>query len=135
MEIFHTRSSARKNIITVIITFFFMFALAFLGLKIAVVTWLFFEGILLITFLVCLLLTGRTHWEIDFKENHLLLSNTGNGKQFHFENLTRADLIITQNAKQQTRNTCDLKICDTPFAIYDVQNCKELSAYILAHFQ
>ena len=61
MHSFKTRSGARKNILTMVFTFIPMFALAFLGLKIAVSTWLFFEGILGITFCVCPILVSRTH--------------------------------------------------------------------------
>ena len=54
MDTFQTHSTARKSVITILFTFFLMFVLAFLGLKVAVATWLFLEGILLVSSLFCL---------------------------------------------------------------------------------
>ena len=130
MNSFKTRSSARKNILTMIFTYVPMFALAFLGLKIAVVTWLFFEGILGLTFCLCLFLVARTHWEIEFKGSSILLYNTGNRQSYCLENLTQSDLILKQSNGQKRKNRCDLKIANTPFGIYDVERCSDMAAYI-----
>ena len=130
MNSFQTRSSARKSILTMVYTFVPLFALAFLGLKIAVATWLFFEGILALTFCFCLFLVSRTHWEIECKGSSMLLYNTGNRQSYRLDNLTQADLSIRQSAAQEKKNCCDLKIKDTPFGIYDVAHHKELAAYI-----
>lgn len=130
MNSFKTKSTAHKSVLTIICTFIPMFLLAFLGLKIAVITWLYFEGVFLLVFLFCLFLVSKTHWEIEFKDNNVSLVNTGNGQSYYIENLTQSDLIIKQSQKQKKKNCCDLKIANTPFGIYDVKRCEELAAYI-----
>ena len=134
MNSFRTRSTARKNILTVVFTCIAMMLLAFLGLKISPVTWLFFEGIVLLTMGFCLIITARTHWEIEFQENNILLLNTGNRQSFCLRNLRRSDLTIKQTRQQKARNSCDLKIADAPFGIYDVMQCDELRTYIQQKF-
>ena len=130
MPSFQTRSTARKSMLTVHITFLVMFVLAFLGLTVAVITWLFFEGVLLFSYLLCLFCVGKTHWELDFQRDCLFLTNTGNGRSYVFENLTQADLVVTQSKTQLQKDSCDLKLRNTPFGIYDVQQCRALMAYL-----
>jgi len=134
MDSFKTRSTARKSVLTVIYTFIPLFALAFLGLKVAVVTWLFFEIILLVVFGFCLLLTSKTHWEIQFENGKVLIYNTGNRQSYIFEHLKQSDFHIRQSEKQKANNACDMKIEDSIFAFYDVQSCQEMLAYIQKHF-
>ena len=130
MHSFKTRSTAEKSVRTLVFTFIPMFALAFLGLKIAVITWLFFEGILLLTFAFCLLLSSKTHWEIEFKNDSVLLYNTGNRRNYVFDQLVQSDFIIKQNEKQKAKNTCDMRIADAPFVFYDVQSYQQMMSYI-----
>lgn len=130
MNSFTTRSSARKNVHTMVFTFIPLFALAFFGLKINLTAWLFFEGILVLTFCFCLFLVAKTHWEIEFKGNHVFLYNTGNRQSYRVENLSGSDLLIKQTDAQKRKNLCDLKIKNTPFAIYDIERHNELAAYI-----
>ena len=134
MNSFQTRSTARKSVLTVICTFIPLFALAFLGLKVAVVTWLFFEIILLAVFGFCLLLTSKTHWEIRFENDKVLVYNTGNRQSYVFEHLRQSDFHIKQSEKQKAADSCDMKIEDSVFVFYDVQSCREMLAYIRNNF-
>lgn len=134
MNSFKTRSRAKRNVLTVIFTFIPLFALAFLGLKVAVVTWLFFEGVLALVFCICLLLVAKTHWEIEFRDAHILLYNTGNHQSYSLDDLTRSDLIIKQSDAQKQKNTCDLTFKDMPFRLYDVACHNEMVTYIQEHF-
>ena len=134
MNTFRTRSSARKSVLALVYTFIPMFALAFLGLKIAVATWLFFEIVLLLVFGFTLLLTAKTHWEIQFENDKVLIYNTGNRQSYVFENIKQTDFHIKQSEKQKANNTCDMKIEDSVFAFYDVQSCQEMLAYIRDNF-
>lgn len=134
MDSFTTRSTTRKSTMTILLTYLFLFLLAFLGLKIAVITWLFFEGVLLFAFLLCLFFVSRTHWEIEFQGQNLVMYNTGNHQSYCFDSLTRSDFQITQNIRQSRQNSCDMKIRNTPFGIYDVQNSDALNRYLEAHF-
>lgn len=134
MNTFNTRSTAEKSVRTTVFTFLPMFALAFLGLRVAVVTWLFLEGVLLLTFLFCLVISGKTHWEIQFEGDKVLVYNTGNRQSYVFEQLTQSDFHIRQTEKQAAKNTCDMKLEDAPFAFNDVQNCREMRAYIQENF-
>ena len=104
MNSFKTRSTARKSVLTVICTYIPMFALAFLGLKVAVSTWLFLEIILLLTFGATLLLSAKTHWEIQFENDKVLVYNTGNRQSYVFEQLRQSDFHIKQ-AKSKRRRT------------------------------
>ena len=134
MNSFKTRSTARKSVLTVIYTFIPLFALAFLGLKVAVATWLFFEIILLLVFGFCLLLTCKTYWEIQFKNDQVLVYNTGNRQSYIFEQLKQSDFHIKQSENQKARNSCDMKLEDSIFVFYDVQSCQEMLAYIQKNF-
>ena len=134
MSSFKTRSTARKSVLTVIYTFIPLFALAFLGLKVAVATWLFFEIILLLVFGFCLLLTCKTYWEIQFKNDQVLVYNTGNRQSYIFEQLKQSDFHIKQSENQKARNSCDMKLEDSIFVFYDVQSCQEMLAYIQKNF-
>ena len=130
MNSFQTCSTARKSVITIIFTFIPMFALAFLGLKIAVITWLFFEGVLLFSFGLCMFFVTKTHWEIEFQNNNIILLNSGNHQSYYLENLIRSDIIIKQSKAQIRKNRCDIKIKNTPFGIYDVKHHNEMLKYI-----
>ena len=130
MNSFKTQSTARKSVLAVIYTFIPMFLLAFWGLKIGTITWLYFESVFLLVFLFCLFLVSKTHWKIEFKDNHVSLVNTGNHQSYYIENLTQSDLIIKQTQKQKKKKRCDLKIANTPFGIYDVKQYNELMIYI-----
>lgn len=134
MNTFQTHSTAQKSVRTLIFTFIPMFALAFLGLKVAVATWLFFELILVLTFGFCLLFTARTHWEIQFKGDSLHLYNTGNRQSYTLDQLRQSDFIIQQTEKQKTKNACDMKIANAPFVFSDVQACNQLLSYIRENF-
>ena len=134
MNSFRTRSSARKSVLTVIYTFIPMFALAFLGLKVAVVTWLFFEIVLLLVFGFTLFLTAKTHWEILFENDNVHIYNTGNRQSYVFHQIKQSDFHIKQSQKQKENNTGDMKIEDSVFAFYDVQSCQEMLAYIQENF-
>ena len=134
MDSFKTRSTARKSVLTVIYTFIPLFALAFLGLKITVAAWLFFEIIVLAVFGFCLLLTSKTHWEIQFENDKVLIYNTGNRQSYIFEQLKQSDFHIKQSEKQKSNNACDMKIENSIFAFYDVQSCREMLAYIQKNF-
>ena len=134
MNSFRTRSSARKSVLTIIYTFIPMFALAFLGLKVAVVTWLFFEIVLLLVFGFTLFLTAKTHWEILFENDNVHIYNTGNRQSYVFHQIKQSDFHIKQSQKQKENNTCDMKIEDSVFAFYDVQSCQEMLAYIQENF-
>ncbi|MBQ7290134.1 MAG: hypothetical protein IJW76_00215 [Clostridia bacterium] len=134
MHEFSTRSSPKKNVITIICVFALMFALAFFGLTIALATWIFFEAILLAVFFIVLLLVKKTYWKIFFRGNVLFLVNNGNGQGYTFEALKAEDFKITQSEAQKAKNTCDMRVSDAPFAMYDIENCDELKAYIKANF-
>ena len=103
MHFFKTHSSPRKSVLIVICTFIPLFLLAFWGLKIAVITWLYFEAVLLLTFVFCLFLVSRTHWEIEFQDNNINLVNTGNHHSYRIEALSQSDLIIRQTEKQKRK--------------------------------
>ena len=111
-----------------------MFALAFLGLKVAVATWLFFEIILFLAFGFTLFLTAKTHWEIQFENDKVLVYNTGNRHSYVFEQLKQSDFHIKQSKRQEKNDTCDMKIEDSIFNFYDVQSCQEMLAYIRDNF-
>ena len=134
MQTFQTRSTAAKSVRAMIYTFLPMFALAFLGLKVAVATWLFLEGVLLLSFLFCLAISAKTHWEIRFEDAKVLIYNTGNKQSYVFENLKQSDFHIHQNEKQKAKNACDMRLEDAVFRFYDVQSCQEMQAYIQEHF-
>ena len=90
MSSFKTRSTARKSVLAIVYTYIPMFLLAFLGLKIAMITWLYLESMLLLVFAFCLFLVSKTHWEIELQGNNISLVNTGNRQSYYIENLTQS---------------------------------------------
>jgi Ca2+/Na+ antiporter len=134
MNTFKTRSTSAKIVRTTVFTFLLMFALAFLGLRVAVATWLFLEGVLLLCFLFCLVLTSRNHWEIRFEDDKVLVYHHGSKQSYIFEDLKQSDFHIQQSEKQKAKNACDMRLEDAVFRFYDVQSCKEMQAYIRQHF-
>ena len=133
MNSFKTRSSARKAVLIVICAYIPVFLLAFLGLKVTVVTWLYLECMLLLAFAFCLYIVSKTHWEIELQGSDINLVNTGNRQSYHLENFRQGDFIITQTRAQKRRNCCDLQIADTLFRMYDVKHCDKLLIYIQEH--
>ena len=134
MHSFKTCSTAEKNIRVIILTYIPLFALAFFGLKIAVVTWLFFEVFLLISFLFCLFLVSRTHWEIAFNDDTIVVYNTGNRQSYVLTELKQSDFIIKQSEKQKAKNTCDMRIANMVFVFNDVQSYQQMWSYIQDNF-
>lgn len=133
MQPFTTQSSPKKTIRTVLITFVIAFALAFLGLTVTVALWLFLEGILALTMAYCLFLVSRTYWTIQIRDDQIALYNHANRQTYLFEDLKQSDLRITQTEKQKENNTCDMRIQDAPFRIYDAASYSEMMAYIREH--
>jgi len=133
MNSFKTRSSARKAVLIVICAYIPMFLLAFLGLKVTVVTWLYLECMLLLAFAFCLYIVSKTHWEIELQGSDINLVNTGNRQSYRFENLSQSDLILKQSEAQKRNNRCDLAIQNAPFRMYDVACHREMAAYIREH--
>lgn len=134
MAAFRTQSSSQKTVHTILLTFLPMFALAFLGLRVAVATWLFFEIILLVTFGFCMLMGARSYFEMVFQGNRIVVYNRGNRQSYEFEDLKQSDFLIKQSSKQKTLNTCDLQIKDCMFRFNDVQNSSQLLCYIRENF-
>jgi hypothetical protein len=134
MNSFSTRSSARKSMTVCFFTFPVLFALAFLGLLVAVTTWLFFELILLICFGLCMGLTASTRTKITFTGRKLTVYSTGNRQTYVFDALTAEDILITQSKRQKKADTCDMKFRGTLYGITELQNCTALRAYLAEHF-
>ena len=130
MHSFQTQSSSRKLVLAVVLAYIPMMLLAFLGLKIAIVTWLFFEVILLLCLGFCLLLVARNRWEITFEDQSVKLLNIGNHECYRIDNLKKSRLTVKQSSRQKAKNCCDLVISDTVFGIYDVKHCDQLLRYI-----
>ena len=61
---FETISSAQRNVRTVLFVWLAMALLALLGLKVSIVTWVFFEGMVAISCLAALFLTAKGKWRM-----------------------------------------------------------------------
>ena len=134
MNNFYTESSSKRSVITVVCTFAVMFALAFFGLAITLAAWIFFEAIVLVVFVICLMLTKKTYWKIEFTGNTLTIFNNGNGQSYVFTDLKADDFKITESSAQKEKNLCDMRISNAPFAFYDIADCKTLKEYIKSNF-
>jgi hypothetical protein len=80
------------------------------------------------------MIVSKTHWEIQFEGSRIYLYNTGNRQSYVVEDIPQSDLVIRQNERQKQKNCCDLQIRDTIFKLYDVENCREMMAYIRENF-
>jgi hypothetical protein len=81
-----------------------------------------------------LFLTPKTHWEIQFKDDKVLVYNTGNRQSYVFEQIKQSDFHIKQSQKHKKNDTCDMKLEDSIFIFSDVQSCQEMLAYIRDNF-
>ena len=131
---FHTESSARKNQLVVLSVFIALALLSLFGLRIALITCLYFEGMTLICCIFCFVLVSKARWLLDFQDNVLILTNTANHKQYRLDDLTVSDFHFNQNAIQKKANRCNLKLANLPFALYSVKNYEELKAYIISAY-
>ena len=129
---FHTESSARKSQLIILSVFIVLALLSLFGLKIALITCLYFEGMTLICFILCFVLVSKTRWLLDFQDNVLILTNTANHKQYRLDELTVSDFHFKQTAVQKKANRCDLKLDNLPFGLYGVKKYEELNAYIIS---
>lgn len=131
---FHTESSARKNQLVILCVFIILALLSLFGLKIALITCLYFEGMTLLCFIICFVLVSKTRWLLDFQDNVLILTNTANHNQYRLDDLTVSDFHLKQTAVQMKANRCDLTLANLPFRLYDVKNYEELKAYITSTY-
>ena len=131
---FHTESSARKSQLIILSVFIVLALLSLFGLKIALITCLYFEGMTQICFILCFVLVSKTRWLLDFQDNVLILTNTANHNQYRLDDLTGSDFHFKQTAVQMKANRCDLKLANLPFGLYDVNNYEELKAYIISAY-
>jgi hypothetical protein len=131
---FRTVSSSKKNLIAGLITWVILSLAGLYGLTIAVITCLFFEGVIFLCCAVALIVTVRTKWILDFKGADLVITNTGNRRSYGFDRLTREDFVFTQSARQKAKNRGHLKIRGSSAVFNDVKDFEELKAYIQEHF-
>lgn len=134
MELFITRSSSKRSVKTVVITFAVMFALAFFALAITLAAWIFAECIVLLMFFITYSVTKKTVWNIEFKGTLLTLTNMGNKQSYVFKDLKKIDFLFIQTPEQKKNNTCDFGIGGEPFRMYDVEKCNRLKEYITKNF-
>ena len=127
---FHTESSARKSQLVIFYVYIVFALLSLFGLKIALITCLFFEGLTLLCFILCFVFVSKTHWLLDFQDNVLILTNTANHNQYRLDDLTISDFHFKQTSVQMKANRCDLKLANLPFGLYDIYNYEELKTYI-----
>ena len=134
MKTFHTESSPRKGQITMFCTYLGMALLSLLGLKVSLVTCLYFEGLVLACMLLCFFFVSKTRWILDFHGRSLLLTNTGNRRQYRLDELSAADFHFSQSERQRRGNRCDLKLANLLFGIYDLHDCDALKRYVRENY-
>ena len=132
---FQTISSSKKNIYIIVATFAVSALLALFGLMITVAACIFFEAVILFTAFIAIFAVSKTKWLLEFQNATLTITNLANHQQYYFNDLTRADFVFTQTAKQKAKNCGHLKIVGSSAVIYDVAHFAEMQAYIEAHFQ
>ncbi len=116
-------------------------------LGIAGAVWAVIQSPPLYALAVCIvLLLGGTAWftastvskqnvrVLTFKEGKLYLTNISGTKQFTVYDVPASDFIITQSEGQKKNDTCNLKIKNTVFKLYSVENCTEMKKYIEENF-
>ncbi len=131
---FQTVSSAKKNMLVIVVLWAVLSVAALFGLCISLITCALFEFLVLFTCLFLFILVSETKWVLDFENATLTLTNTANHRQYRIEELRQNDFIFSQNARQAAKNCGQLKIKDMPFVFNDVKDFEEMKAYIRAHF-
>ena len=60
---------------------------------------------------ICLMIVSKTHWEIQFENDKVLIYNTGNRQSYVFEQIKQSDFHIKQSQKQKAA----AENCGSPF--------------------
>lgn len=132
-EKYVSRESGKAAIIV-----FMAFSLfACFGFLIAWQTFIFFEGIVLLSCTVALFSMKRSNhnYELYFENDHLCITNRATGETFEVYDIPASDFIITQTKKEKTVNYCSLTIKKTVFAFGGIKNCLELKKYISENYK
>lgn len=119
------------------IIFIVLSLLACLGFLIAWQTFIFFEGIVLVSCIVAMFSKKRNNnnFELHFENDHLYIMNRTTGKTFEVFDIPASDFVITQTEKEKAANYCSLLIKNTVFAFGGIKNCSELKEYISQNYK
>lgn len=121
---------------TCIIIWLALSAFALLALRIAVITCLFFEGIVLAVciFTYIYVCKNTARWKLEFQDNTLLVTNLGNQQKYSVYDVAAEDFILKQTKSQKKRDCGDLRVKDTIVMMGDVQQFSAVKQYIESHF-
>lgn len=110
--------------------------LSLLALKIALITFLFFEGLVTISCVIAYFMSTRhiARWILYFEDDVLYLTNMGNKQQYKVWDTPLEDFVFNQTKNQAKHNTGSIMIRDTIFFIDSIQNFTETKQYIETHF-
>ncbi|MBE6596967.1 MAG: hypothetical protein E7641_04770 [Ruminococcaceae bacterium] len=131
---FQTVSSPARNVKTLIFTWIILAVMALWGLTVSVMTFIYFEAIILIFWIIMLFVISKVKWTLAFEGTTLTITNMANRRQFYFDDLKRSDFVFTQNKSQKSKNCAHLKIIGSSAVFNDVQNIEEMKAYIDRNF-
>ena len=137
MDIFTTIADCRKGSArTCIVMWLALSTLALLALRIAVISCLFFEGIVLAVcvFTYIYVCKNTARWKLEFQGNTLLVTNLGNQQKYRVYDVLAEDFILKQTKFQLKRDCGDLRVKDTVVMMGDVQQFSAVKQYIETHF-
>ena len=137
MNTFTTKSDSRKTlVITVDCCWIIMTLLSLFALKVAVITFLFCEGLATFGAVGGYFMSVRNiaRWNLYFENDVLYLTNMGTKQEYTVWDTPLEDFVFNQTKNQKRHNTGSIMIRDTIFFIDSIQNFTETKQYIETHF-
>lgn len=127
----------RQSYKAIVITFFVFSLLACFGFLIAWQTFIFFEGIVLISCIVTFFSKKHSNhnYELHFEDDNLCITNRVTNEVFEVYDIPASDFVINQSKKEKDINYCSLLIKNTIFAFGGIKNCSELKEYISENYK
>ena len=137
MHTFTTKSDCRKTMaITCLCGWIVLTLLSLLALKVAVITFLFCEGLATFGAVGGYFMSVRNiaRWNLYFENDVLYLTNMGTKQQYTVWDTPLEDFVFNQTKNQKKHDTGSIMIRDTIFFIDSIQNFTATKQYIETHF-
>ena len=130
-------ANKKKYILTFVITYIVMAVVVAIFLFKIISALIYVEALVLICTIFCafLALKNNGKYEFIFTDNNLKIIGVNARQNWAFFDLPTSDFILSQTEKQKQKNCGNMKIKNTPFKFYFVENFSEMQNYINQNFK
>ena len=111
--------------------------LACIGFVVAWQTFLFFESVFIIAWVITVIKKVRENraYELRFENDTLYITNLATGDVYTVYDIPASDFIINQTKKEKSLDYCSLSIKNTIFNFGGVKSYSDLIIYITEHYR